>query len=313
MQVTRPSHHRVYFLSGQGERDVFADDRRTGYSDVRSALIEEFDDVEELSVLGERPVPDDASAVIIAGPRSDFLAGELLGLDAYLRRGGALLVLLDPGTAPGLAAFLRRYGVNVRDEVVLDPENRLFAGDLLTMVMREPSAAHPVTARLQADPLMSQVRPVSAAAGDGVLASGEILRTGAAAWRTPDLSALRTGIGEFQEGRDVHGPIAVGVSAVLAADGGRTSRLLVYGDSDFATNFFLDYLGNRDLFLNSVNWLTGEERLIASRSPAKAPGVNQFFLSARQGAIAFWLGTVIQPAIVLVVGVGVYVYRRRSG
>jgi ABC-type uncharacterized transport system involved in gliding motility auxiliary subunit len=313
VQVTRPSRRRVYFLTGHGERAIWDTDRRTGYSGARSALIQELCEVEELAVLGERPVPDDASAVIIAGPRSDFLASELLSLDAYLRRGGALLVLLDPGAAPGLAAFLRRYGVIVGDEVVLDAQNRLFAGDFLTMVVRQPSRSHPVTARLQAEPLMSQIRPVSAGSGENVLASGEVLRTAAASWRTPDASVLRTGAGEFVRGRDTRGPVPVGASAVLSAAGRRTSRILVYGDSDFASNFFLDYLGNRDLLLNSVNWLTGERRLIASRRPVKAPGINQFFLSARQGAIAFWLGTVVQPGLMLALGIAVYAYRRRTG
>lgn len=313
VQVTRPSRRRVYFLTGHGERSIWDTDRRAGYSGARSALIQELCEVEELAVLGERPVPEDASAVIIAGPRSDFLASELLTLDEYLQRGGALLVLIDPGAAPGLAAFLRRYGVVVADEVVLDPQNRLFAGDFLTMVVRQPSRSHPVTARLQAEPLLSQVRPVNAGSGEKVLASGEVLHTSPASWRTPDAKVLRIGAGEFVHGRDVRGPVSVGASAVLSAAGGRTSRILVYGDSDFASNFFLDYLGNRDLLLNSVNWLTGERHLIGIRRPAKAPGIQQFFLSARQGAVAFWLGTVIQPVVMLVLGIAVYTYRRRTG
>jgi ABC-type uncharacterized transport system involved in gliding motility auxiliary subunit len=98
----------------------------------------------------------------------------------------------------------------------------------------------------------------------------------------------------------------------LRVRGAGEGRVLVYGDSDFATNFFLDYLGNRDLLLNSINWLARDEQLIASRRPVQQPGVNQFFVSARQGAVAFWLGTVVQPAVVLVLGVVVYVRRRKG-
>jgi ABC-type uncharacterized transport system involved in gliding motility auxiliary subunit len=93
----------------------------------------------------------------------------------------------------------------------------------------------------------------------------------------------------------------------------KPGRLLVYGDSDFATNFFLDYLGNRDLFLNSVNWLAEEETLVASRPPAQIPGVNQLFVTAREGRALFWIGTVIQPAAFLLLGAIVYVRRRLSG
>jgi ABC-type uncharacterized transport system involved in gliding motility auxiliary subunit len=310
VQVTRPMQRRVYMLTGHGERSINETDRNTGYSLARAALVQELSDVAELAVLNDRPVPDDARVLIIAGPRSDLLTSELLTLDAYLRRGGNVLILLDPGNAPGLAAFLRRYGVVVGDDVVLDPENRLFAGDFLTMVVREHASGHPVTAGLRAEPLMSRVRPVAmASAADGV--GMELLKTAAVSWRSGDPTVFATGIGVFTAGRDQPGPISVGVALRVPGIDGRSGRMIVYGDSDFATNFFLDYLGNRDLLLNSINWLSGDEQLIASRRPAQQPGINQFFVSARQGSLAFWIGTVIQPALVLAIGVAVSITRRR--
>jgi ABC-type uncharacterized transport system involved in gliding motility auxiliary subunit len=84
----------------------------------------------------------------------------------------------------------------------------------------------------------------------------------------------------------------------------------VYGDADFASNFFLGYLGNRDLFLNSVNWLAQEDTLVASRPPTQEPGVNQFFLSNDEGQRVFWVGTIVQPAIVLLLGLVVIGWRR---
>lgn len=312
VQVTRPMQRRVYMLTGHGERSINETDRNTGYSQARAALVQELSDVAELAVLNDRPVPDDARVLVIAGPRSDLLTSELLALDAYLRRGGSVLVLLDPGDAPGLAAFLRRYGVVVGDDVVLDPENRLFAGDFLTMVVREHAIGHPVSAGLRSEPLMSRVRPVAiASAADNV--GMELLKTAPVSWRSSDPSVFTTGVGVFTAGRDRPGPVPVGVALRVPGIDGRTGRMIVYGDSDFATNFFLDYLGNRDLLLNSINWLSGDEQLIASRRPAQEPGINQFFVSARQGALAFWIGTVIQPALVLALGVVVSVTRRRRG
>lgn len=310
VQVTRPMQRRVYMLTGHGERSINETDRNTGYSLARAALVQELSDVAELAVLNDRPVPDDARVLVIAGPRSDLLTSELLALDAYLRRGGSVLVLLDPGNAPGLAAFLRRYGVVVGDDVVLDPENRLFAGDFLTMVVREHAIGHPVSAGLRSEPLMSRVRPVAIAAAEGV--GMELLKTAPVSWRSSDPNVFTTGVGVFTPGRDQPGPVPVGVALRVPGMDGRTGRMIVYGDSDFATNFFLDYLGNRDLLLNSINWLSGDEQLIASRRPAQEPGINQFFVSAQQGSLAFWIGTVIQPALVLALGVAVSMVRRRS-
>jgi ABC-type uncharacterized transport system involved in gliding motility auxiliary subunit len=313
VQVTRPTNGKVYFLTGHGERDLHSPDDKHGFSSAWAALMTERYEVGELRLVENRDIPADAAAMIIAGPRSNLLTGELLRLDSYLQNGGALLVLLDPGDAPGLVALLRRYGVMVSDEVVLDPENRLFAGDYLTMLVPGRSPAHPVTSAIQAPVLMSQVRTVNFETTQTALAGVALLETAAESWSTADRNVLQTGRGNYVAGRDKRGPVCVGVSALLRSPAGRAGRLIVLGDADFASNSLLGYLGNRDLLLNAVNWLAGEQTLMGSRRPKEQPGVNQFFVSAWQGRLAFWLGTVAEPALVLLIGVVVLLRRRLTG
>jgi ABC-type uncharacterized transport system involved in gliding motility auxiliary subunit len=313
VQVTRPSDRRVYFLTGHGERDLSSPDNKHGFASARASLMTERYEVGEIRLVQDREIPADAATLIIAGPRSNLLTGELLRLDSYLQNGGSLLVLLDPGNAPGLVALLRRYGVVVSDEVVLDPENRLFAGDYLTMLVPGRSPAHPITSALQAPALMSQVRMVKFETSETALAGVVLLETAPESWSTPDLRVMQTGMGEYVEGRDKRGPVPVGVSVLLRSPGGPAGRLVVLGDADFASNSLLGYLGNRDLLLNAVNWLAGEQTLMGTRRPKEQPGVNQFFVSARQGRMAFWLGTVVEPAVVLFIGVVVLLRRRLTG
>jgi ABC-type uncharacterized transport system involved in gliding motility auxiliary subunit len=86
--------------------------------------------------------------------------------------------------------------------------------------------------------------------------------------------------------------------------------VIVFGDSDFADNFFIELLGNKDLFLNSINWLTAQDQLIAIRPVRKAVGTEQFFLSGRQTYWSFLNFTVIQPLVVLAFGAAVFAWRR---
>jgi ABC-type uncharacterized transport system involved in gliding motility auxiliary subunit len=313
VQVTRPAGRKVYFLTGHGERDLHSSNDKHGISSAWAALMTERYEVGELRLIENRDIPADAAAVIVAGPRSNLLTGELLRLDSYLQDGGALLVLLDPGDAPGLVGLLRRYGAVASDDVVLDPENRLFAGDYLTMLVPGRSPLHPITSAIQAPVLMSQVRTVNFEPTPNTLAGVELLETAAESWSTPDRNVLQTGSGDYMAGRDKRGPVPVGVSALLRGPGGRSGRLVVFGDADFASNSLLGYLGNRDLLLNAVNWLAGEQTLIGTRRPKEQPGVNQFFVSAWQGRLAFWLGTVAEPAVVLLIGVVVLLRRRSTG
>jgi ABC-type uncharacterized transport system involved in gliding motility auxiliary subunit len=308
IQVTRPDRPRVYLTAGSGERRLGDRDRRSGFTGANIALINERYEVGEIRLDAETPVPDDAATLIVAGPERDLPPVALRQIDAYLHRGGGVLVLLDPGQAPGLVAQLQHYGIVASDEIVLDPERRLFAGDLLTMLVPERSAAHPVSANLSGPPLLSALRPVRAAGGHAI----DLLSTSAASWRTPDRSPLTTGGGEFVAGRDTRGPVAVAASTEVPGDGRRPGRLLVVGDADFAANLLLDYGGNRDLLLNAVDWLAGEESMIGSRPPRQLPGENQLFVSAAQGETLFWLGSLAQPAVVLLVGLTVVAVRRRS-
>jgi ABC-type uncharacterized transport system involved in gliding motility auxiliary subunit len=309
VQLVHPARRTVYFVTGHGERSVFDRDRRSGYSQAHISLVQELYRVTDLR-LDDAELPADAAALVIAGPRADLGAAELARIDRYVRAGGGLLALLDPGDSPSLVALLGSYGIDLPDEIVLDSENRLFAGDDLTMLVPGVSREHPVTAPLEAVPLMSEVRPAIAAESASGAAGASLLTTGPESWRTRDFAVLRNGTGRFVAGRDEHGPVAVGAQVLVHGETTRPGRVLVYGDSDFVANPFLEYLGNRDLFLNSVNWLAGEEALLASRPPPKVPGMNQLFISQRQGRMVFLLGTVAQPAAVLLIGLVVVLLRR---
>jgi ABC-type uncharacterized transport system involved in gliding motility auxiliary subunit len=313
----------VYVLTGHGEQDIENTDRQRGYSGARNALQREFYEVRPLNLFADGAVPDDASVVAIAGPRKDLLATELVKLGEYVKRGGGLLVMVDPHTVPSLVAFLDRYGIKVGDDVVVDPENRLFAGDYLTMLVSGLAPQHPVSAGLTSPPLFSQARTVHfAGAPDTNIKGIDFLQSAKSAWRSTDPDVLRTGVGTFVDGRDQPGPVSVGVSVLVnnrspgmpaGPEVPGVTRMIILGDSDFANNFFLEYLGDKDLIINAVNWLAGQEELIGVRPPARQPGVNQFFVSARQGRLAFILGTIVEPAAFLLTGAIIFLRRRWSG
>jgi ABC-type uncharacterized transport system involved in gliding motility auxiliary subunit len=86
-------------------------------------------------------------------------------------------------------------------------------------------------------------------------------------------------------------------------------KILVTGDSDFASNKFMK-AGNKDFLLNMLNWLAEENVLISVRR--KEPGLTPLLLTAVQGKIVFWLSVVIVPSLLLVTGLGVTARRRRG-
>ena len=85
------------------------------------------------------------------------------------------------------------------------------------------------------------------------------------------------------------------------------SRVVVFGDSDFASNLALGVSGNKDLFMNAVSWMAQQENLIAIR-PREADD-RRITMTAGQQLQVIILALVLVPLFVL--GSGVYAWWRR--
>ena len=136
LKVTRTTKKVVYFVTGHGE-PALTDSDRNGYSVTKQALEDQNYTVQELVLARQSQVPDDAAAVIVAGPRRDLLESETEALSAFLGRGGHLFVMIDPDTVPGFVTFVKRYGIEVGNDVVIEtnPLGRLVGGDYLMPVV----------------------------------------------------------------------------------------------------------------------------------------------------------------------------------
>jgi gliding motility-associatede transport system auxiliary component len=323
LQVTRDYEKYVYVLSGHAEGDTNDADRHKGYSTLRNVLEQEFYHVKPLSLFGSQQIPRDAATIVVLGPRRDLLPDEASKLDGYLRSGGAMLVLLDPGASPSWAAFLRRYRVDLPAQMIGESDNQLSAGEPITSRIPEKAHESSVTSTSD-DPLFSLFGPIDIQPGDNedidVL---PLLSTSKSSWAMPLSGKELPENLEFDAKRgDQRGPFVVGVSLAVRVVGNepvkedqavrKAGRIIVYSDVDFANNEFIEMLGNRDLVVNSVNWLALEDTLIGVRPERKIAGKEQFFLSSRQNYTLFMLGVVILPAVFVILGSVVFVQRRMS-
>src|SRR6185436_15768691 len=117
--------------------------------------------------------------------------------------------------------------------------------------------------------------------------------------------------------QDVPGGAAVMVMAEVGPrDASRRGRLVVIGDADFASDAYLDLLGNRDLALNAVAWVAGEEALSGERTkriPEVTRPLSPMVLTAPRARAIFVTAVVIEPALVLLAGAVLVGLRRRQG
>ena len=85
---------------------------------------------------------------------------------------------------------------------------------------------------------------------------------------------------------------------------------MVVGSSGWIANNFLRFNGNRDLFLNMINWLSAGRRpdLHPPQSSGRPP-VNVQTLGQKHSAV-FWLSIVIFPLVVVGSGMATWWKRR---
>jgi ABC-type uncharacterized transport system involved in gliding motility auxiliary subunit len=328
IKVVSGQQRKVYFTQGHGEKDTVSSER-DGYNAIAAALGHENYTVDKVVVAQQGAVPDDAAVVIVAGPRTDFFAPEVEALKKYLEKSGKLLLELDPPDKPdsqpltNLIALAHDWGIQLGNNVVVDVSGmgRLIGTDASVPVAANyPS--HPITQRftfLTAFPLAREASPVAGGV-NGHIAQA-FVETSPRSWAEADIkSLLTTGQVSLDESKgDKKGPVAIG-SAVSAAATPATppkpgdadapkpeTRVVVMGDSDFAANAGLGIQGNKDLFMNTVGWLSQQENLISIR-PKEADD-RRITLTATQQANITWLSLLIIPGCVF--GTGIYTWWRR--
>jgi len=332
IKLVTGSERKVYFLQGHGEKET-TDSERKGYSALASSLGSENFKVETLTLAQQQSVPADATVVVIAGPKTDLFEPEVSALRAYLSKGGKLLVLVDPPEKADaqpfthLTALVKEWGIDIGNNVVVDVSGigRLFGADEFTPIAAPPYPTHPITDRFGLITAFRLARSVtSATAPTGGKTAQSFIQTSPNSWAETDLSALFTGKAvENNKDRDIQGPVSLGATVTEeikdanAAPAKKNSdeskkveaRLAVIGDSDFVSNSLLGVQGNRDLFLNTLNWLAQQENLISIRP--KDPDDRRITMTADQQQWIWLLTLVIVPAAIF--GAGIFNWSRRRG
>ena len=319
IKVLKGGPKKIYFLTGHGERDIDSTER-LGYSAAKTALTESNYTVETLSLLQETPqVPDDCTLLVIAGTQNDPLDPEIAAIKDYIVKGGRVFFLLHPHSPPKLVALLAEFGADAKNTLVVDTSGigRLFGTDeLMPLVVQYDD--HPVTKDMTN---IATLFPFSAAlntspSGMPGASFQPIARTTDKSWATTEVQSREV---SFQEGRDIQGPVALfGVGTfmkpedALGAPGAENApttegRFIVAGSTEFPANAIIGFNGNRDLFVNSVNWLASDEDLISIRP--KEMEDRRVDLQPRDMAMIFYLLLAV-PAIVVLGGLGVWWKRR---
>ncbi len=343
LRVSRGATQVACFLDGHGEADPFSLEshdhleggaghahgmgakvvvhERHGMAKARNALETMNYQVEKVTLPRSADAFEKCGVLVVAGPKSALQPTEVAAIRDHLSAGGNALFMLDPFVTTGLEPVIRELGVVPDDDIVIDPASHFWADPSSPAVT--DYNRHQVTREL----------PLTFFPGARSLSPTPQRVPGTSI--IPLINSSKSSFGEtspnraeFNEGKDLPGPATLMVivnrkpieeqeaaaprpdsgsssaSRIPALSPASRSRVVVIGDSDFATNSFFHIMGNGNLFLNTVNYLAAQENLIGIEPRTyDIPRVN---LTNRQMKGTLFLSIILIPALLAVVGTAVW-------
>lgn len=315
LRLAQPKQFAVCFMAGHGGPSL-SDTDRNGLELLARALKDGNYSVHEM-VMERSGVPDACHAVVVAGPHRELPAGELQFLKEVFREGRGVFLLLDPmdrGEGASFVRFLKDFGVDLGEDVIVDKMSRMVGGDFLVPLVSQYEADHPITRQFHEPSLFPVARSVQPSGKESPgLRVTPLALTSSGSWAERDLKALEKGEAAFDAAADLAGPLAlaVAVDVPAGAAGAGAGRMVVVGDSDFVTNAYLHSSGNRDLTLNMLQWLVKDDRFISIR-PRKI-AFQPLYLSEYQRLSLWGVTGAGMPLFFLLAGTYRMLWRKRTG
>src|SRR5262249_53248269 len=203
-------------------------------------------------------------------PQRPLLQPEIEAIASYLKKAGKAIFMLPPRQGNELSPLLAQYGVKLGNDAVVDQVVRLFQGPQLGLnPIVTTYGAHPITKDIKERTVFPLTRSVNPGETKPGLTVVSLAKTSTSSWAETDLTTLFDAQSAVLEESDTKGPISIAVA--VSADlkqlgmGEGEARLVVYGTASFADNKNINTLYNRDLFLNSIGWLSSQEELLSIR------------------------------------------------
>jgi ABC-type uncharacterized transport system involved in gliding motility auxiliary subunit len=335
IRAEKTQTRNVYFLSAGGEYST-EETGPTGYSRLKDLLTKDNYKVQVLTPKGNAPeagktinlnekqpqtpanfeIPKDCTVLVVGGPQLAYTSTVVDAIKKYVEGGGHALFMLDDPLkisregqtedSTELLKMLSDWGVTPDKDLVLD-----LSGVGQSLFGTGPEV--PVIFQYDSQTI---VRPMQRIPTAFPLArSLDIKSNGGATvdkmFGTSDDSIAITDIGSngaIDPKKGKKGPFTL--AAAGTTTGTTKGRFVVFGTARWAENNLMNSnaLGNRDLFSNSINWLSSDEDLISIRP--KETENQTMNLSGQRGAMMFWLSIVIFPLAVVGMGLGTWWQRR---
>ena len=310
----------VCWSVGHGERDFESQTNPSAMGLMAQRMQDQNYTIRPLRVLSEG-IPKECGLFVVAGPQTDWLGTERDALASYIAHGGRALVLVDPLMQgidiEAFTADFQQYGIHIGSDVVIEAsaDHRQInaENEPLQLYYDSSLSIHPI---VQMPDSLWAVLLARSVQWEGTEGGGQIGRnlveSSSQSWAETEFRMDQPPTPDVEEAQG-----RIGLAAVVeiteprklvdAAPEEARGRLVVFGDSDFASNQLSSLARNGDFFLNAAAWLVGEESQLGQREKGDA---EFLVLTGTEQGISLLVSLIFIPGFCLGFGVWVLVRRR---
>jgi ABC-type uncharacterized transport system involved in gliding motility auxiliary subunit len=310
VKLQNPEQSTVYVLTGHGEEDFFTS---SDYSLVELENLMEAKNyrVSTLNLVSSPSIPEDAKAIFLAAPQIPLSQDEVDLLSGFMANGGSLILLSEPefltegaGEDDALKTYLQdNWGLTMGNDLVIDPSI-----NPMNYAVADQYGVHPITDAVNNYTTFFPTAHSLAVEAVTDVTFDELVLTTVQSWAETNIEGLYNNEAE-QDEADLSGPVTIAVALENTSTG---ARVVVVGDSDFATDTFITAYGNLDFAIAMVDWATANENLInlsvgETTTRVLVPPTNATKLGIILG------GLVGIPLIIAAAGIAIAIQRKRTG
>ena len=303
LQLASAQQHWLSFLSGHGERSPSG----TANFDLglfAKALTRRNIKALALNLVAIPAIPDNSALLVISAPTSPLLTDEWAIIKRYLDDGGNLLLLSDPNNL--FLANLQDYlGIQALPGVIVDSDTQLKEINDPRFIVISDYPSHAINLGFQA----SSVFPVTAGLAinpNSHFKAEPLLRSSINSWT--ETGTISGKIRYDTNSHEQQGPLTVAYALTRTTAKNSEQRIIVIGDGDFLSNAYLGHVGNSELGLRMVSWLSHDSHFLTI--PAKIAVDKSLTLS--QTAVSFMGFGFLMVMPLLLISCGFFIWRIRK-
>jgi ABC-type uncharacterized transport system involved in gliding motility auxiliary subunit len=315
IRVLKNTSRTVCFVTGSGEHQI-EDSARSGYSRFKEVLGKDEYQSKSINLLQQAEIPADCTVLVVGGPGGDYQQPEVDAIANYVENGGRALIMLDPPLKLGrseiadndaLANLLASWGVTMQKNLLLDlnPIGQLVGlGPEVALVTTYDS--HAIVNEMRGTATGFPLARSLETKNTDKTALSKLFSSSPTSVATTNLSAAAV---DPNDPKNQKGPLLIAAAGTYnTGKENSQGRFVVIGDSQWAANSFIGFNGNRDLALNTMNWLSSDEDLISIRP--KQDEDRRITMTKPQLAMVRLTSQFLLPIAVVFIGVSVWWKRR---